>query len=57
MPPTIPTTIGYPDERTHYTPAELAEMTLREIVTVRMQAPEVFLRTLEVLNESAVLPR
>jgi hypothetical protein len=32
-------------------------MTLREIVTVRMQAPEIFLRTLEVLNESAVLPR
>ena len=41
MLPTIPTTTGYPTERTHYTPAELAEMTLREIVAVRTQAPEI----------------
>jgi hypothetical protein len=52
MLPTIPTTTGYPAERTHYTPAELGEMTLREIVAVRTQAPEVFLRTVEALNDA-----
>ena len=52
MLPTTPTTTGYPTERSFYTPAELADMTLREIAAVRTQAPEVFLRTVEALNDA-----
>ena len=45
-------TTGGPAERTHFTLPELAEMTLREIATVRVQTPRVWERTLEALDES-----